>query len=86
MMANSVHAINCVVHTIHMADSEDPDLLVAEPIWKWQNSEEGKFIMENAIDKPVWERTINSTTYGYVYRIKAKLLPIHHTFWKLKYG
>ena len=36
--------IECVVHTIKMGDVEDPDLYVADPIWKWQQTEEGQWI------------------------------------------
>ena len=38
-----------VVHTINMGDVEDPDLMVAAPIYEWQQSDAGKFAMANAI-------------------------------------
>ena len=47
------------VHEIRMGDVEDPDLMVADPIWKWQESDAGKFIMEHAVDKPYWTRRMD---------------------------
>ena len=38
-----------VVHTIRMGDVEDPDLMVADPIWKWQQTDEGKWAMEKSV-------------------------------------
>jgi len=74
------------VHEIRMGDVEDPDLFVAEPIWKWQQSDAGRFIMENAVDKPYWHRGVDHTSYGHLYRIVARLSEQNETFWKLKWG
>ena len=74
------------VHEIRMGDVEDPDLFVAEPIWKWQESDAGRFIMENAVDKPYWTGSIDTHTYGHMYRIMARLSEQHETFWRLKWG
>lgn len=74
------------VHEIRMGDVEDPDLFVAEPIWKWQESDAGRFIMENAVDKPYWTRTMDPHTYGHLYRIVARLSEQNETFWSLKWG
>ncbi len=46
-----------VVHTIRMGDVEDPDLFVAQPIYEWQESDAGRFVMEHAVEKPYWHRT-----------------------------
>jgi hypothetical protein len=78
-------AVNVIVHTIRMGDSEDPDLLVAEPMWQWQQSESGKWIMDNSIGQPSWERLLDPNTFGYLYRIRATLEPKAYTYWKLKY-
>ena len=34
--------ITHVVHTIRMGDVEDPDLMIAQPIWEWQQTDAGK--------------------------------------------
>jgi hypothetical protein len=69
-----VHEIHkVVVHTFTMGDVEDPDLYAAEPMWKWQDSEQGKFVMEHAVDQPEWHRQLDHTSYGYKYAITAEL-------------
>jgi hypothetical protein len=73
------------VHYINMGDVEDPDLMVAQPIWEWQQTEKGKYIMEHSNPEPMWVRCVNHMTYGYEYKIKAYLTPQQLTFYKLKY-
>ena len=78
--------ISVIVHTIRMSDVEDPDLYVAQPIYEWQQSEAGKWIMANSLPVPSWHRDIDHLTMGYRYTIRAYLSPKNYTFWKLKYG
>ena len=77
--------IECLVHTILMSDVEDPDIMVAGPIWDWQETEEGKWIMENSNPAPTWKRYPNATTYGHIYSIHAYLKSKDYTYWSLKY-
>ena len=82
-----VHRIHKIIaHRFRMGDVEDPDLLVADPIWRWQQSDAGKFIMENAIEQPYWIRINDYTSYQIKYRIMARLSDQIQTFWKLKWG
>jgi len=74
-----------LVHKIRMGDVEDPDLFVAEPIWKWQQTEAGKWVMEHSKQKPMWKRTVDPVSYGYLYTIHAWLDGQDLTYWKLKY-
>jgi len=62
-----------IVHRFRLGDVEDPDLYAAEPLFKWQESDPGKFVMEHAIDKPIWHRQLDQSTYGYQYAIEAEL-------------
>lgn len=75
----------CVLE-IPMGDVEDPDLFVADPIWRWQQTDQGKFIMEHAIESPYWTRSVDYTNFGHVYRIMARLSEQHESFWTLKWG
>ncbi len=75
-----------VVHEFSMGDVEDPDLFAAEPLWKWEQSEQGQWIMKNACDTPTWNRYADPSTYGYKYQIKAKLVGPALTEWLLRYG
>ena len=77
--------ITHVVHTINMGDVDDPDLFVAQPIHEWQQTEAGKWIMENSSPTPSWHRHMDYSTYGYKYQIRAYLTHKQLTFWKLKF-
>ena len=73
-----------VVHEFTMGDVEDPDLYAAEPLWKWQQSEEGTWIMEHATETPSWYRIPDTMQYGYRYEIRAKLTGARLTEWLLR--
>lgn len=73
------------VHTIYMGDVDDPDLLIAAPIWEWQQTEAGKWVMENSAPKPSWHRYMDTLTYGFQYAIVANFTPKQLTYWKLKF-
>lgn len=78
--------IEFVAHIIYMSDVEDPDLFVADPIYKWQQTDEGKWIMKNSNPIPMWKRTYDTKTYfGYAYYIHAYLKPKEYTYWSLKF-
>jgi hypothetical protein len=71
LVIEEIHKV--VVHTFSVGDVEDPDLYAAEPLLKWEKSEQGKFIMENAIDTPEWRRHIDHMSFGHKYAIVAEL-------------
>ena len=62
-----------VVHRFQVSEVDDPDLYAAEPIYKWEKSEPGQFVMKHAIDKPEWRRALDASFYGYSYIIVAEL-------------
>lgn len=62
-----------VVHRFRVSDVEDPDLYAAQPLWEWEKSPEGQFVMANAIEKPIWKRQINHASYHYDYVVIAEL-------------
>lgn len=66
-----IHKI--VVHRFRLGDVEDPEIYAAEPILKWQQSDAGKFVMENAEEIPEYHQHIDHMNYGYQYAITAKL-------------
>ena len=77
--------INVVVHKFRMADVEDPELYAAEPLYQWEKSEIGQWVMKNSVEQPVWNLIPNPDVYGHEVIIRAKLRPEDYTFWKLKY-
>jgi hypothetical protein len=75
-----------VVHTFSMGDVEDPDLYAAEPLYQWQISEIGQWVMEHADETPCWHRMADPMSYGYKYSITAKLRGPILTEWLLRFG
>jgi hypothetical protein len=73
------------VHEFTMGDVEDPDLYAAQPIWEWQESEAGKFVMEHAVESPYWIRQVDHSSYGHQYQIMARLSEQNQTFFRLKF-
>lgn len=68
-----------------MSDCEDPDLMVAQPIYEWQQTDAGKYVMQNSKPEPMWLRSFDTSTYGYIYSIRACLTPEQITYYKLKF-
>jgi hypothetical protein len=83
-VAHRIHAV--VVYRFSMGDVEDPDLYAGEPLWKWQQSEMGQFVMSKAVEPPEWHRMADLVSYGYQYAVRAKLKARDYTFWTLKWG
>jgi hypothetical protein len=75
-----------VVHSFSMGDVEDPDLYAAEPLWKWQNTDQGKWIMENAHETPVWHRMADLSSFGHKYIVTATLAEKKLTEYYLRFG
>lgn len=87
IIEDKVHRIHEVtVHRFTMGDVEDPDLYAAEPIIKWQNSEQGAWVMEHAVESPIWHRMVDHTSFGFTYVIRAKLKDVDYTFYQLKWS
>jgi hypothetical protein len=75
-----------VVHSFSMGDVEDPDLYAAQPLYEWEKSEAGQWVMKNAADTPTWYRIADPMSYGYQYQIRAKLMGPALTEWLLRHG
>lgn len=74
------------VHAFEMSDVDDPDLHAAKPLYDWEQSDLGQWVMKNAADTPTWHRVADSLTYGYKYVITAKFMGPSLTEWLLRYG
>ena len=72
-----------VAHRFTVGDVEDPDIYAAQPLWEWQNSEAGKWAMENCAETPSWHRLME--LYGYTYQVRIALTSKQLVYWKLKY-
>ena len=74
-----------VVHRFKMGDVEDPDLYAAQPLWEWQESEIGKWVMSHAVESPEWARLHNIEAYYHEYAVTAKFKEKDYTHWLIKW-
>ena len=81
---DEVHSV--IVHRFKMGDVEDPDLYAAQPLWEWQQSDMGKWIMEKSVETPRWHRNHSTTSYHTDYTVQAWLKGADYTFWVLKWA
>jgi len=87
IIQDKVHEVHSViVHRFRMGDVEDPDLYAAEPLWKWQQSDMGKWVMEHSVETPMWHRQMNTNQYHMEYAVQAWLKGADYSFWVLKWG
>ena len=83
-IVEEIHKV--VVHRFRMGDVEDPDLYAAQPLYEWQESEAGKFVMQNAVGQPEWHRNVDNASFGYQYAVVAELEKKKLSEFYLKFG
>ena len=83
-VVQEIHKV--VVHTFTVGDVDDPEIYAAQPIWEWQQTDAGKFIMENSIDTPSYHHHIDYASYGHRYAITAELEKKKLSEFLLKFG
>ena len=81
----AVKISDVVVHSFTLGDVEDPDLYAAQPLWDWQQSEAGCWVMEHAVEQPFWHRVMDVHRMGYTYHIVARLKEPDELYWTLKW-
>jgi hypothetical protein len=70
-VVEEIHKV--VVHKFTVGDVEDPEIYAAAPIWDWQQTDAGKFVMKYAKETPVFHKNLNHGSYGYEYAVTAEL-------------
>lgn len=81
-VAHRIHQV--VVHEFRVGDVDDPDIYAGSSLWDWQTSEDGKWVLEHAVETPSWRRQTDYNTYAYRYAVIAKLREADLIIWKLK--
>jgi len=61
-----------IVHKFRMGDCEDPDIYVAEPIYKWQQTEHGQWVMKHGRDQQ-YHMHMDYASFGYRVAITAHI-------------
>ncbi len=74
------------VHEFTMGDVDDFEIYVAEPLLKWEKSEQGQWVMANASEVPYWTSGWDLNSYGTKVSIIAELKEEDATYFNLKWG
>jgi len=59
-------------HSFTMGDVDDVDIYVAEPIWRWQQTDQGRWVMENAKDL-IYLTSADPNTFGHRISIRGRI-------------
>lgn len=73
------------VHEFNIAE-EDHDIYAAGPMYDWQKSEAGQFVLEHAVEQPIFHNQLDVETYSHKYIVRARLYEEDITFYQLKWG
>jgi hypothetical protein len=75
------------VASLKLGDVEDPMVFAGGSIMDWKKSDQGQWVMENAIDLPDFHISMDTDTWiGYTVNITANLKEEDYTFWLLKWS
>jgi hypothetical protein len=77
--------ITVIAHTFTVGDVDDPDIYAAAPLYEWEKSEPGQWMMKHSDPTPSWHQTAAVGYNGTSYQIRGYLTPELNTYWKLKY-
>jgi hypothetical protein len=72
------------VHKFRLGDCEDPDVYVAQPIYEWQQTEHGKWVMAHGRD-PTYHLHADPITYGHLVLITAHITAKRWTEYCLRF-
>jgi hypothetical protein len=72
-------------HTFTMGDVEDPEIYAAQPLWEWQQTEQGQWVIANCTD-PQYRINADSTGQGHLISVYGVLGDKDAVFYELKWG
>lgn len=81
-----VEVQDLIVHKFLVSDVDDPVIYAAEPLYNWQQSEVGQWVIAHAVETPSWHRHTDVVLMGYVFIIRARLKAKDATFFRIKWG
>lgn len=68
-----------------MGDVDDVEIYAAQPLWEWQQTEQGQWVMEHCAD-PVYNIQPDGATWGHRVIVSGILEEKHAVFYELKWG
>jgi len=80
-----VKYLDVLVHTFKLGDVDDPEIYAAGPIYEWQKTDAGGWVMDHAVKEPYWTKRVDYDSYGYEINIFARLRESDAVFFNLKF-
>ena len=77
--------LDVLVHTFRLGDVDDPEIYMAGPIYDWQRTDAGRWVMDHAVTEPYWTKRVDYQSFGYECNIFARLREADAVFYRLKY-
>lgn len=75
-----------VVHAFGINEIDDePIIHAAQPLYDWEHSEAGQWIIENAVEKPTWHTHFDPASYQTKFAVTAILRERDYVAWTLKF-
>ena len=78
--------VRLIVHRFTVFESEDPDIWAASPLYDWEHSEMGQWVIDHSQGMPIWYRDGLDQQGHYQYRIEAEFDTEWATIFQLKYA
>jgi hypothetical protein len=72
-------------HTFVMGDVDDPEIYAAQPLWDWQQTEQGQWVMAHCAN-PTYLIQPDGANWGHRVVVSGELEDDHAVFHELKWG
>jgi hypothetical protein len=86
MIDGEVHEIHKIVVHKFINFDDDPDIFIAADLHDWENSEQGIWIKEHAVETPQWAKMPDYVSLGTRVVIIAKLKEKDVVYYRLRWG
>lgn len=74
-----------IFHSFRMGDVEDPEIYVAQPLYEWEQTEQGQWVMKHCAE-PKWTIHPDNANWGHRVVIGGELEDQDATYYTLKWG
>ena len=68
-----------------MGDVDDPEIYAAQPLWEWQQTEQGQWVMAHC-KEPKFEIGSDAMSWGHRVRVYGEVADSDATFFQLRWG
>ena len=75
-----------IVHREFIGDSEDPYVYAGFALGEWGQTEKGAWVLEHAVERPVFHCAPNVNNFGYDAIVNANFSDKDATYFILKWG